>query len=81
MIILDLSREYVAMSSDKKIQSVRKENSERLVIEINVECTVMFAKTIGRKTTTLVSATRRMIRAYLTFKQQFDSMSYRCKIV
>ena len=69
------------MSSDKKFPSIRKLNGERFVIGINIECTVMFAKTIGRKATTLVCATRRMIRAYLTFKQQFDSMPYMFKFV
>ena len=47
---------------------------------ITIESSVEFVKKGGlgcKNTTTLICVTRRMIRAYLNFKQQFDSMSYR----
>ena len=43
---------------------------------ISIESTVKFTKWLGCKNTTLIGVTRRMTRAYLSFKQQFNGTSY-----
>ena len=64
-------------SSDKKFASVRKKSDKRFCNGSTIESTVKFAKWLGRKNTTRVCVTRRMIPAYLNFKYLFDNITYR----
>ena len=63
--------------SDKNLHWFERKMANNLLWEFQLKVLYSSQNGLRRKDTTLICVTRRMIWAYLNFKQHFDNLSYR----
>ena len=68
------------MSSGKNSHRFERKKANNLLWELPLKVLLSSQKWLGRKNTTLVCVTRRLIRAYLNFEHQSNNMSYRLSL-